>query len=240
MKKTIFAALGLISAVVSADARQFSANEIARRTVERRAVEAVIWGMPAVNYDLMLQEMLKLGGKANQIVYWSRLPDWKNQTLTPNPDAIYLMPFINTKDVGPVVIEIPAANEGSITGTIMDAWQMPLADVGPAGVDAGKGGRYVVLPPDFTDKPPDGYIALPSLTYQGYALLRSILKSGSDTDIVKAVDYGKRIKVYPLSAAADPAATTFIDAIEVVFDATIRLDVLRVRWEHPTSVGEIG
>jgi hypothetical protein len=36
--------------------------------------------MPAVNYDLMCQEMLKLGGRPNQIVYWSRLPDWKNQT----------------------------------------------------------------------------------------------------------------------------------------------------------------
>jgi hypothetical protein len=225
MKKTIFAALGLISAVVSADAQQFSANEIARRTLERRAIEAVIWGMPAVNYDLMLQETLKLGGKVNQIVYWSRLPDWKNQTLTPNPDAIYLMPFINTKDVGPVVIEIPPADEGSITGTIMDAWQMPLADVGPAGVDAGKGGKYVVLPPDFTDKVPDGYIVLPSLTYRDYALLRSILKSGSDADIVKAVDYGKRIKIYPLSTAANPPATTFVDAINVVYDTTIPYDI---------------
>jgi hypothetical protein len=225
MRKAIFAALGLTGAVVSADAQQFSADEIARRTIERRAIEAVVWGLPAVNYDLMLQEMLKLGENANQIVYWSRLPDWKNQTLTPNPDAIYLMPFINTKGVGPVVIEIPPADEGSITGTIMDAWQMPLADVGPAGVDAGKGGKYVILPPNFTDTAPDGYIALPSLTFQGYALLRSILKSGSDTDIVKAADYGKRIRIYPLSTAANPPATTFVDAINVVYDATIPYDI---------------
>jgi hypothetical protein len=225
MKKTIFAVLGLIWALVSADAQQFSADDLTFRIVQRRAVEAVIWGIPAVNYDLMLQEMQKLGGKANQIVYWSGLPDWKNQTLTPNPDAIYLMPFIDTKDVGPVVIEIPPADEGSITGTIMDGWQMPLADVGPAGTDAGKGGKYVVLPPNFTDKTPDGYIVLPSATYQGYALLRSILKSGNDTDVVKAVDYGKRIKVYPLSTATNPAATTFVDAINVVYDATIPYDI---------------
>jgi hypothetical protein len=32
------------------------------------------------------------------------------------------MPFINTKDVGPVVLEIPPADEGSITGTVMDCW----------------------------------------------------------------------------------------------------------------------
>jgi hypothetical protein len=83
--------------------------------------------------------MVKIGGKYYQIVYWPRLPDWKNQTLTPNPDTVYLFPFINTKDVGPVVIEIPPAEGGSITGTIMDAWQSPLEDVGPAGVDQGRG-----------------------------------------------------------------------------------------------------
>ena len=31
-------------------------------------------------------------GKSNRIVYWSRLPDWTNPTLTPNPDVIWLMP----------------------------------------------------------------------------------------------------------------------------------------------------
>jgi hypothetical protein len=179
-----------------------SSSELAERAVQRRAVEAVIWGMPAVNYDLMYREMLKLGCKPNQIVYWSRLPDWKNQTLTPNPDAIYLMPFFNTKDVGPVVLEIPPADEGSITGTVMDVWQNALEDVGPAGVDKGKGGKYLILPPGFKDKAPDGYIALPSDTYQGYALLRSILKSGSDADVAKAAAYGKRIKLYPLAQSA--------------------------------------
>jgi hypothetical protein len=83
-------------------------------TVERHAVEAVIWGMPAVYYDLMLQEMLtKTTGEINQIVDWSRPVDWKNQTLTPNPDSIYLMTFFNTKDVGPLVIEVPPAEDGS-------------------------------------------------------------------------------------------------------------------------------
>ena len=61
------------------------------RTVERRAVEAMNWGMPAVNTDLMLQEMLnKTAGKVNQVVYWSRPLDWHNQLLTPNPDSIYI------------------------------------------------------------------------------------------------------------------------------------------------------
>ena len=148
-----------------------------------------MWGMPAVNLDLMLQAMINSAkGKPNQIVYWSRLPDWKNQTLTPNPDVIYLMPFFNTKDAGPMVLEIPPADDGVINGTIMDAWQVPLEDVGPAGVDKGKGGKYLILPPDPQGAAPKGYIALPSANYQGYALLRSILRSGSDADVAKAVD----------------------------------------------------
>jgi hypothetical protein len=212
--------------VVESRVDRLSASELAERAVHRRAVEAVIWGMPAVNTDLMYQAMVReVKGDWNQIVYWSRLLDWKNQTLTPNPDAIYLMPFFNTAEAGPVVLEIPPADEGSITGSIMDCWQTPLEDVGPAGVDKGRGGKYLILPPDYSGTAPDGYIAVPSQTYQGYALLRSILRSGSDADFVKAVDYGRRIRLYPLSAAANPPATTYLDAADVLFDATIPYDV---------------
>src|SRR5678815_1491778 len=136
MIRTIALALGLLCAVPASGIEQSTPNDLNSRTVEHRAVEAVIWGMPVVNFDLMYQAMsLQAKGSFNQIVYWSRLPDWKNQTLTPNPDVIYLMPFFNTKDVGPMVLEIPPADDGVINGTIMDAWQVPLEDVGPAGVD---------------------------------------------------------------------------------------------------------
>jgi hypothetical protein len=121
-------------------AQDLSPAELARRTVERRAVEAVIWGMPAVNFELMLQAFLANKGAPNQVAYWSRPVDWKNQTLTPNPDTIYLMPFYDTRN-GPVVLEIPPANGGSITGSIDDGWQNPLEDVGPAGMDKGKAGQ---------------------------------------------------------------------------------------------------
>jgi hypothetical protein len=200
--------------------------ELAERTLHRRAVEAVIWGMPAVNFDLLSQAMVKAKGEFNQIVYWSRLPDWKNQTLTPNPDTIYVFPFFNTRDAGPMVLEIPPAGEdGSITGSIDDAWQCALEDVGPAGADRGKGGKYLILPPGYKERPPNGYIALPSQTYTGFGALRSNIKSGSNEDIARAVAYGKRIKLYPLAPAADPPPTKFVDAIDVVFDNTIPYDV---------------
>ena len=203
----------------------FTSSELAERTLHRRGMEAVIWGMPAVNYQLMYEAMVReTTGGFNQIVYWSRLFDWKNQTLTPNPDSIYFMPFFNTKDVGPVVLEIPPADEGSITGSIDDCWQAALEDVGPAGVDKGRGGKYLILPPGYKNKLPDDHIPLASDTYQSYALLRSIPKSSSEADVAKAVAYGKRIKVYPLSQATNPPATKFFDAVDSVFDSTIPYD----------------
>ncbi len=227
MKKQLFFAVMLAATVSQAAFAQMpTPDQLAQRTIERRAVEAVIWGMPAVNYDLMLQAAIGAKGESNQVIYWSRLPDWKNQTLTPNPDVIYLMPLFDTKDVGPMVMEIPPAGaDGSITGSIDDGWQTALEDVGPAGVDKGAGGKYLILPPGYKDKAPEGYIALQSPTFRSYALLRSNLASGSDADVAKAVAYGKRVKVYPLSQAKDPPPTTFVDAIDVVFDSTIPGDL---------------
>lgn len=167
----------------------------------------------------------KAGEGSNKVVYWSRLFDWKNQTLTPNPDSIYFMPFINTKDVGPIVLEIPPADEGSITGSVDDCWQTAIEDVGPAGVDRGKGGKYLIVAPDYKEKMPAGYIAMQSDTFENYALVRSILRGSSEADVTKAVTYGKRVKLYPLSQAAHPPETQFVDAIDVVYDATIPWDL---------------
>ena len=61
-------------------------------------------------------------------------------------------------------------------------------------------------------------------TYRSFALLRSNLKSGSDADLARAVAYGKRVKLYPLAQAENAPPTTFVDAADVVFDATIPYD----------------
>src|SRR5579863_7295724 len=226
MLRAFVAGLALVGFAQQATSQVFSADEMDRRTIERRAVEAVIWGIPAVNYELMLRAAIhEAKGAENQIVFWSRLPSWKNQTLTPNPDTVYLMPFFNTR-AGPMVLEIPpASDEGSITGTIDNVWQVPLEDVGPAGIDKGKGGKFLILPPGYKDKVPKGYIALPSETYGGFALLRSIPRGGTDTDTAKAVAYGKRTKLYPLTQAGNPPATVLVDATNVVFDGTIPYDL---------------
>lgn len=200
--------------------------ELERRMIERRAAQVVVWGMPAVNYDLMLEEMLqKTAGKVNQVIYWGRPLDWHNQTLTPNPDTLYFMAFFNTQEVGPLVLEIPPAGpDGSLNANIVNAWQEPLEDAGLLGVDKGRGIKFVLLPPGYAKKVPAGFVPLQPKTFGGYALIRSSLASHSDADIAKAVAYGKRIKIYPLAQAAKPTPPFFTDVGDTLFDSTIRYD----------------
>ncbi|SNX98376.1 Uncharacterized conserved protein [Geodermatophilus sabuli] len=198
-----------------------------RAATHRRAVEAVMWGMPAVNYQMMYEASARTGGPGdNQIVFWPGLLDGHNQTLTPNPDVIYLMPFFTTKQVGPIVLEVPpAGDEGSLNGSIMNYWQVALEDIGPAGVDEGTGGRCLILPPDFDGEVPAGYLPLRSDTYQGYGLIRSVLRSGSAADIDQAIAYAHQIKLYPLAEVDDPPETDWVDASGSLFDAAIPYDL---------------
>ncbi len=222
MRQVLLAALASLFAMAPAHAQNSSPEKLERRAIERRAVEAVIWGMPAVNYERMLQAAIDSGAKPNQVVYWSRPVNWKNQTLTPNPDTIYLNPFYDTTN-GPVVVEIPPADaDHVIVGSFDVAWQNALADVGPAGADKGKGARYLLTPPGYKEKAPEGYIVLPSETYRGFVILRSNFKSRSEADIRSAVEHGKRVKVYPLGG--NPGSTVFVDAWDKPFNATIPYD----------------
>jgi len=222
MKVVPIAALALFCLPGAAVAQALLADDSLTRS---RAVEAVIWGMPAANYDLMLQPALKAGAKENEIIYWSRPVDWHNQTLTPNPDALYFMIFFNTKQAGPLVIDVPPADDGSFAANIDTVWQMPLEDAGLYGADKGAGGKYLILPPGYTGTQPNGYIVVQSETFAGYALFRSNLASHGEADIAKAAKYGKRLKVYPLSQAANPPETRFTDAKDILYDSTIPYDL---------------
>ena len=111
------------------------------------------------------------------------------------------------------------------TATSSPVWQTSLEDVGLLGVDKGKGRKFVILPPGYKGKTPAGLTPLRSDTYTGYGLVRVNMKSHGDADVAAAIAYGKRVKLYPLSAAANPPATVFTDVKDVDFDSTIRYDL---------------
>ena len=50
-------------------------------------------------------------------------------------------------------------------GGISDLWQREIMGIGPTGRDKGKGGKFLLLPPDYDGAAPDGYMAAKSQTY---------------------------------------------------------------------------
>src|SRR5262247_1842161 len=58
-------------------AQDSSSENLARRALERRAVEAAIWGMPIVSFDAMRQAYFRdAGARFNDVIYWSKPSDW--------------------------------------------------------------------------------------------------------------------------------------------------------------------
>ena len=152
----------------------YTAAELDERTKYRRAVEAVIWGMPLVNTEAMRQAYLRdVGATYNDICYFSQPADWRFQVTTPNASTNYVYFNFNLKQ-GPVVIEVPEPVGAGLLGGMLDAWDVTIAGVGPADENNGKAAKYLLLPPGFDGQTPDGYIVVRFATYNGYALLRAI------------------------------------------------------------------
>ena len=203
-----------------------SPAEVAERALHRRAVEAVVWGMPAVGYRVMYEEAARVGGPGdNRILFWPCLPDWNHRTLTPDPEVVHLMAFIDTRDVGPVVLEIPPADEGVLEGSVANAWQVAIEDIGPTGADAGHGGNYLILPPDFDGHIPHGHIPVRADTHQCHALIRSIPPGSSESEVAQALAHAHRVRLHPLAQSDDPPETEWVDADGALFDGAIPYDV---------------
>lgn len=219
----------------------FSSEQLQTRLYQRRAVEAALWGMPLVNFDAMRQAYFRdAGAQYNDIMYWSRPSDWKNQTTTPNHSTIYVMFFVNLKD-GPLVVDIPPVRAASLYGGLVDTWTTPQINVGSLGQDQGKGARYLLLPPGWEGEVPAGYVAVRSQTNNVYSLLRVITRTTGTADLAAGVDYLKTLKVYPLAEAQSPKANRYLDVADKVYDAIARFDesfydsLARVVAEEPVQ-----
>ena len=81
-----------------------------------------------------------------------------------------------------------------------------------------------MLPPDYKDAVPSGYIPVRPRTYNIYTLVRSILKSNSEEDVRKGDALVKQIKLYPLSKAANPPEQRFVDMTDILYEGLVRYD----------------
>lgn len=176
----------------------------------QRAIEAVLWSMPAMSDVFFRQSFFRdYGMKAGDVMVMSKPLVARHEVLTANTQVNYAgMPFDLTS--GPFVVEIPASSSAyAIIGEICDNWQAPVVGVGVVGPDAGKGGKYLLVPPGYKDKAPTGYIVVPMEGFRGTMIFRPVVIGNGTME--GSIALAHQTRAYQLSDAGNPKPTNVVD-----------------------------
>ena len=202
-----------------------SVKNFAEQVTYQRAFEAVVWSMPAMIKYGMRRASIEIGAGDNVVCAWSAGAKPLLETLTPNNTSPYVTATTDLRK-GPVVLEVPKATDKAILfGQIADDWFVTIADIGPIGLDKGKGNKILLLPPGYAGEVPSGYAVVKSTSHILDFAFRSIpLPAGTPDD---AYALSKKIRMYYLSELPDPKPTKFVDPLNTQWSTLPRYDE---RW----------
>jgi hypothetical protein len=196
----------------------------------QRATQVYLWAMPLLNALGMKAGSEKVFSAGYHVLpVWKKRLDAKTLVTTPNSDVISAMNYLDVGKDGPLVLEAAAG----LQGVLLDFWQRPLpgpaapgkdyrGDVGLFGPDQGRGGKFLILPPGYKDRVPEGYFAFRSPTNNVLLVLRSFYKDAKD--LAPAVALMESARIYPLTAAATLRRMQFPDASGIPADLLPRSD----------------
>jgi hypothetical protein len=170
-----------------------------------RAIEVYLTQMMPVSEIAAREGLRAFGSKTPQhVVIWEDLMDAGTVLLTANTETVYAIAHLDLKKDGPTVVEAPP----HMLGFLQSGVQRYLMDIGPLGPDRGKGGRFLVLPPNHEGEAAQGHFVVRSPTYSALFAVRGFQQEGKTSS---AVTLMKQIKVYPLSKAASPPPMQFMN-----------------------------
>ena len=169
-----------------------------------RGVEAFLAGVPAASLVAMREGLHKLGAGNDTVVIFETMMDSKSLWLTANTDSIYYFTWLDLHD-GPMVME----TSPNVLGMLDDFWFKYIIDIGNAGPDKGKGGKFLVLPPDYKGDVPEGYFVARSRTFGVWMFSRGLKVKGDPKPAVESIK--KTTRIYPLAQAKNPPPTKFIN-----------------------------
>ncbi|MFF9628969.1 DUF1254 domain-containing protein [Streptomyces fradiae] len=169
-----------------------------------RGIEVFLDCVPGASMVAMRRGLREVGIDSHTIGFAAPRCSSAPRVLTANTETTYGMTFLALDQDGPTVIEVP----GDSLCFVNDLWQRYVTDMGIAGPDRGKGGKYLFLPPGHEGDVPDGYHVVRPATYGSWVLLRAL---GGEQSLLTA-------RIYPLSAAADPPEQRFVNWAEADFN----------------------
>ncbi|PVB59846.1 DUF1254 domain-containing protein [Labrenzia sp. 011] len=203
-----------------------------------RAVNVFINSIPMMSAYMLREGQASIGADAsNKIAIWDNLMDSKTLLLTGNTSTMYAVGFLDLAKDGPTVIDLPPG----MLGVLDDMAFRYMTDLGVAGPDKGKGGKFLVLPPDFKGEVPDGYFVVPSKTNGVWVFTRGYLDKSLPLD--KAIPAASKnirdnMRVYPLASQDNPPATEFINVSGKVMNTIVPNDYSFFEKLHQLIQGE--
>jgi len=159
----------------------------------QRAVQAYIWSIPLVSFVNWQQEENKLLGVKNGQLVYAETYDEKVCCLTLNVTTPYVWSFVNMKEAGPFVIEIPPGNQ--VRGATHDMWQIQISQMT-------RPGKYLFVGPT-QEVPPEaeseGYIINHSSMNNFFVGIRLMPEDAKAREALL-----KQISLYPFSKRKNP------------------------------------
>ena len=195
-----------------------------------RAVDVFLNTMAAASTLANIEGLKGVGCNHQTVVIHENRVDAKTLLLTPNTQTATLWSYINLKD-GPIVVEIPPG----VLGMADDLWMRYIVDLGLAGPDKGKGGKYLFLPPGYEGEVPNGYFVAHSRTFNVWLGARGFAVKGDTGPAVEA--FKKYWRVYALAQAANPPEMKFINGSGLYFN-TIHSTTFKFYEEVNTVIQE--
>lgn len=170
-----------------------------------RGITAFTDGMPAASTYAMCRGLADAGAGPGSFGIFQDLYNARSLLLTPNTTTIYVLGCTDLSD-GPLVLELPSG----ILGLIDDVYMRYVGDVGNAGPDQGKGGKYLIVPNYYDgDLPEEGYYILKTPSYMNWLALRAF--PGADGPEPEANRVKQELRVYPWAKRDNPPETGFVD-----------------------------
>jgi hypothetical protein len=183
-------------------------SETARKAYDQldlsRGIEVFLSGIPGASLVAMRRGLKQVGATDGTIGIWDELLDSKSLLLTGNTESVYAFTWIDLKN-GPIVIESPP----NVLGVLDDFWFRYVTDLGNAGPDQGKGGKFIVQPPGYSGAVAEGYFAAKSPTFGAWLVWRGFPVKGDPKPAAASIR--QHARVYPLTEAGKPHAPKFVD-----------------------------
>ena len=191
-----------------------------------RAIQAYKFFYPTVSGAAIVRGNEQIGVIPNKVF---GILDCAPEQLvfTANSDTPY-GPLLLDLSIGPMVVELAP---GPLIVCSMDVNQRWVADMGLPGPDAGKGGKHLLLPPDYTGAvPSSGYYIHRASSNRQIVGARSLPVNG---DVQAAKERLKTIKVYPYQKTPGWREPQWIDVTGRTQDTT------PLGWEENIQFWEV-